>query len=121
MKLGVERHGPSAPSTRQFGKYDSFTSTGTPVRSTSKEIESSVLCTLETWTSGSVRRASRCAADPGARFHDDGPSATTGLSSCFGNQNHGTPTSCSQSLGETPVATTGWYFSDSTNGEFFTL
>ena len=42
MKLGVARHGPSAPSASQFGKYDVFTITGTPVRDTSNEIESSV-------------------------------------------------------------------------------
>ena len=32
MKFGVSRHGPSAPVASQFGKYDVFTTTGTPVR-----------------------------------------------------------------------------------------
>ena len=53
MKSGVARYGPLPPSTSQFGKYEVFTITGTPVRDTSNEIESSVLRTFETFTSGS--------------------------------------------------------------------
>src|SRR6476469_5850048 len=120
MKFGVARQGPTAPSTRQFGKYDSLTSTGTPVRSTSNEIESSVVCTLVTCTGDSVRRGSRSAADPGARLQLAGPPAATGLSRCPGNQNQPTPTSCAQALADTPVATTGWYESGWTSGESFT-
>src|SRR5205814_162809 len=41
IRLGVTRHGPLAPEVFQFGKYDAFTSTGDPGRSTSKEIRSS--------------------------------------------------------------------------------
>src|SRR3954468_4895023 len=56
MKLGVARYGPCAPLTFQFGKYDTFTSTGTPGLATSKETPSSVVTTFETPAS-SWRRA----------------------------------------------------------------
>ena len=36
ISLGVARHGPFAPFACQFGKYDVFTSTGTPGWDTSK-------------------------------------------------------------------------------------
>ena len=39
MKLGVARHGPSAPLAVQFGKYDVLTITGTPVRDTRNDTE----------------------------------------------------------------------------------
>ena len=35
--FGAKRYGPSAPLARQLGKYDSFTTTGTPTRSTAKD------------------------------------------------------------------------------------
>ena len=41
------------PVASQFGKYELLTMTGTPVRDTSNEIESSALRTFETFTSGS--------------------------------------------------------------------
>src|ERR1700685_1900739 len=34
MRFGATRHGPSAPNACQFGKYETFTRTGVPVRST---------------------------------------------------------------------------------------
>src|SRR5262245_42512251 len=116
MKLGVARYGPSAPLTRQFGKYDVFTSTGLPPRSTSKLTESSVVCTFVTFAGFVIaRRGSRNAADASAWRQDDGPLATTGLSSWSGYHHHGAATFCSQpsGSGDTPSATTGWYVSPS--------
>ena len=55
MKLGVARHGPSAPWAVQFGKYDVLTITGTPVRDTRNDTEWSVVRTLVTVTGGSER------------------------------------------------------------------
>src|SRR5207253_10801432 len=43
MKFGVTRHGPRAPDAFQFGKYEVFTRTGDPVRSTSNEMRSSLV------------------------------------------------------------------------------
>src|SRR6478736_4469057 len=119
MKLGVARYGPSAPLTRQFGKYDVFTRTGLPTWSTSKLTESSVLCTFVTLAGFAIaRRGSRNAAEPCAWRHDDRPLATTGLSSWSGNHHHGAAIFCSHPSGSgaTPSATTGWYVSPSTNG-----
>ena len=42
IRFGASRYGPFAPVTFQFGKYDSFTSTGLPISETSKEILSTV-------------------------------------------------------------------------------
>src|SRR5262245_22000955 len=123
MKLGVARYGPSAPLTRQFGKYDVLTSTGLPIWSTSKLTESSVARTWVTLAGFVIaRRRSRSAADPSAWRHDDGPLATTGLSSCSGNHHQGTAIRCSQpsGSGDTPSATTGWFVSPSTSGASFT-
>src|SRR3954463_8207883 len=53
MRLGVDRKGPSAPVASQLGKYDVFTSTGTPILSTSNDIESSPVWMLDTFTSSS--------------------------------------------------------------------
>src|SRR3954453_12445517 len=55
MRLGVDRNGPSAPVASQLGKYDVLTMTGTPIRSTSNDIESSPAWMLDTFTSSSVR------------------------------------------------------------------
>src|SRR6185436_15618610 len=52
IRFGVNRHGPLAPDAFQFGKYDDFTTTGTPMRSTSKEMRSSVARMRETLASG---------------------------------------------------------------------
>ena len=48
IRLGATRQGPSAPDTCQLGKYETFTSTGVPTRSTWKLIELSVWVTWET-------------------------------------------------------------------------
>src|SRR3954451_10574698 len=53
MRLGVDRKGPSAPVASQLGKYDVLTSTGTPILSTSNDIESSPAWMLDTFTSSS--------------------------------------------------------------------
>src|SRR3954469_16250311 len=119
MKFGVARYGPSAPLTRQFGKYDVFTSTGLPTWSTSKLTELSLAWTFVTCAGFVIaRRGRRSAAEPGAWRHDDGPLATTGLSSWSGNHHHGAAIFCSHPLGSglTPSATTGWYVSPSTSG-----
>src|SRR5262245_20776221 len=119
MKFGVARYGPSAPLTRQFGKYDVFTSTGLPTMSTSKLTESSVARTWVTLAGVVIaRRCSLSATAPSAWRHDDRPLATTGLSSWSGNHLHGTAIFCSHPSGSgvTPSATTGWYLSPSTNG-----
>jgi hypothetical protein len=50
--LGDTRYGPVAPETFQFGKYEAFTSTGLPVRSTWNEMDRSVVTTLETLACG---------------------------------------------------------------------
>src|SRR5262245_21555095 len=123
MKFGVVRYGPSAPLTRQFGKYDVFTSTGLPTLSTSKLTELSVERTLLTLAGFVIaRRGSRSAAEPSACRHDDGPLATTGLSSWSGNHHHGTAIFCSHPSGSgaTPSVTTGWYVRPSTSGASLT-
>src|SRR5437660_2828952 len=56
MKLGVTRHGPFAPVVFQFGKYDIFTSTGAPTRSTSNATRSSPITTLLTRAGVTDRR-----------------------------------------------------------------
>ena len=43
MKFGATRYGPRPFSTRQFGKYEVFTSTGTPNSLTRKDMESAVV------------------------------------------------------------------------------
>ena len=56
IKLGVTRYGPLAPDTCQLGKYDTLTSTGTPIVSTSNDTLSSPLWMLVTWTGWSEVR-----------------------------------------------------------------
>src|ERR1700690_4425127 len=53
MKFGLTRYGPVAPVTCQRGKYEIFTSIGTPTRLTWNEIDCSPTFTLETATFGS--------------------------------------------------------------------
>ena len=140
MKFGVARYGPSAPDTVQFGKYDVFTITGTPVRDTWNDTESSVVRIRLTSTAGAASSGSRLFAGsdesgtsawvtPGgrARFHSSGPSATSGrprMSSrrastgvVAGASHHGTATSSCQSPAGTPGTTTGSNGSPSTSFE----
>src|ERR1700722_10834366 len=48
MRLGVTRHGPSAPLACQLGKYETLTSTGVPTRDTWKLMDESVCVTAVT-------------------------------------------------------------------------
>ena len=70
MKLGVARHGPSAPSAVQFGYHDVFTITGTPVRDTSNWIDDSVVRMFDTSTGGNACFFVVRALAAGARVHD---------------------------------------------------
>src|SRR5215207_10124884 len=90
MKLGVARHGPSAPSASQFGYHDVLTITGTPARDTSNSIDDSVVRMFETSTGGSACFAVLRAVAAGARVHDAGPSAVSGRSIALESENHGT-------------------------------
>src|SRR5215218_10291213 len=119
MKLGVARHGPSAPCAVQLGKYDVLTITGTPGRDTRNDMEWSVVRTSVTATGGSDRFGTASMAgsfgfgastyvNPGcAFFQREGPSATNGRSSSersrapagvrVGASHHGTATLSCQS------------------------
>src|SRR5690606_3614001 len=88
MKLGATRYGPSAPSTRQFGKYDIFTSTGLPTRSTSNETLSSSTTTSLT-SAGSTRR-SRARSCESTRCQPSGPSTASGTDQRAGPLNQRT-------------------------------
>src|SRR5579884_92387 len=52
MRLGVTRHGPPAPVACQFGKYDTLTRTGVPVRPTSKLTDCPARWTCDTVVGG---------------------------------------------------------------------
>src|SRR6185312_2635383 len=67
MKLGVARHGPSAPSAFQFGYQEVLTITGTPVRETSNWIDDSVVWMFDTSTWGSACLPTDRALAAGAR------------------------------------------------------
>src|SRR4051794_32352381 len=77
--LGVTRHGPLAPEACQLGKYDIFTRTGWPTRSTSKEIRSSFCTMLVTLTGVTGSRGGSTAA-PSTRGHSFGPLTARGTS-----------------------------------------
>src|SRR2546423_888494 len=64
MKLGVTRHGPFAPDAFQLGKYDTFTRTGAPGRSTSNEMPSSSVRMLVTRVSWTGRRSGASTVTP---------------------------------------------------------
>src|SRR3954451_14419046 len=83
--LGVTRQGPWAPAAFQFGKYDIFTSTGWPTRSTSKEMRSSVILTLLTVT-GATGCSSGWAASICTRGHSLGPLAANGMDHRLGSR-----------------------------------
>ena len=131
MKFGVTRHGPSAPDACQFGKNDVLTSTGTPTRSTSNEMPSSDVSTLETRTRGRRRvggsstvtpvpigRTSPSGSDAVTRGHDDGPDDANGTDHRDGSSNHGADTSSQSSAAcEIPSTTAGVDRSGSTTAE----
>src|SRR5205823_1956093 len=96
-RLGATRQGPLAPEAFQLGKYDVFTSTGVPGRSTSKEMRSSLVWIPLTFAGVTGRRAGRSmrtslpavAAAPAVsvrarrtrtRGHSFGPSTAKGTS-----------------------------------------
>src|SRR2546421_11085181 len=83
--LGVTRYGPLAPSARQFGKYDAFTSTGLPTVSTSNEMLLSVVLMplMRGWSAIGVRGGWGSA--PSTRFRDDGPLAASGTAQRVGS------------------------------------
>src|SRR3954471_15448875 len=85
MKVGVARHGPSAPSASQFGYHDVFAITGTPVRDTSNSIDDSVVRMFDTSTGGSGRRFALREVAAGARVHDAGPSSVSGRAIASGS------------------------------------
>ena len=65
IRFGVTRHGPAAPSASQLGKNEVRTMTGTPMRSTWNEMEStsatmSVTCTGSSARSSGSSPAGRC-------------------------------------------------------------
>src|SRR3954447_14691768 len=73
MRFGARRYGPLAPETFQFGKYDSFTSTGLPISETSNEIESTVVRTLLTCVGVTVRGCARFRSLASTRTQSFGP------------------------------------------------
>src|SRR5579863_3968847 len=75
MRFGSDRHGPCAPVACHDGKYETRTSTGTPVRLTWKLTSLSVARMDDTVTAGSAR-CSAGATPLGARAHDARPPAT---------------------------------------------
>lgn len=111
MKFGVTRHGPSAPDACQFGKYDVFTSTGTPTRETSNDTPSSDVVTSDTRTLGSGRErvgdatatpdptgpSSRAGMSASTRGHDAGPDDASGTAHRGGSPNHDAETSSQSS------------------------
>src|SRR6476646_8503741 len=90
MKLGVARHGPSAPSAFQLGYHDVLTITGTPVRDTSNSTDDSVVRMLATSTFGSACFFASSAWAAGTRVHDAGTSSVSGRSRAVAAENHGT-------------------------------
>ncbi len=79
IRLGVIRHGPSAPSTFQLGKYETLTTTGTPVRSTVNDTLSTPASMPDTTTGGNDRRSGSPSA--GTRCHASGPPTVRGTAS----------------------------------------
>src|SRR2546430_17322140 len=74
IRFGATRQGPFAPVACQLGKYDAFTSTGEPVRSTSKLIRSSLVL-MPLTCAGATVRAGGVGSAPRTRAPCDGPLA----------------------------------------------
>src|SRR5579871_1123207 len=89
MRLGATRHGPSAPLACQFGKYDVFTRTGVPVRSTSKLMRSSLILMLVTAATGTAT-CGGVALAPWTRGQLDGPDAASSTGQRDASWYHGT-------------------------------
>src|SRR5262245_28035795 len=119
IRFGDTRHGPSAPEACQFGKYDTFTSTGTPTLSTSKLIRSSPVVMFETVTGS---RAVLGGVSPGwIRCHSFGPLPASSTSHVAGSRKKSSDT-LSQlfELRSAPFTTTGSLVSGVTRSEFAT-
>src|SRR6478609_11373670 len=133
IRFGDTRYGPSAPDTSQFGKYDAFTSTGTPTSSTENEIVSLPISMSLTSTSGSALRGSsgtwsmgpdspswsrayftmwRSSVGTGSastRSQSSGPLAARGTSRAFESRNQAEAVGSQPSwLWSMPSTTTGW-------------
>ena len=112
IRLGVTRHGPLAPEACQFGKYDAFTRTGEPGRSTSKEMRSSPVRMLLTLVARTGMRSACWIWTPAPtlpgpvvgffltvmRCHGEGPSAARGTAQVWGSCWYQSTATSSQSL-----------------------
>src|SRR5207248_11748581 len=107
LRFGATRQGPFAPVACQLGKYDAFTSTGEPVRSTSKLIRSSLVL-MPLTCAGATVRAGGLGSAPRTRAHCDGPLAASITFHRLGSSYHETA-AFSHDLPPlaTPVMTTG--------------
>src|ERR1700737_2728559 len=108
IKLGATRYGPLAPETRQLGKYDTFTRTGTPTLSTLNDTELSLDAMWSTCTGCSTVRGGSVAMGA-TRAHALGPAAAYSTSERFWSRyqaseasSHGLPPLAM------PLITTGW-------------
>src|SRR5256885_7957564 len=108
IRLGATRQGPLAPVACQLGKYDVFTSTGDPVRSTSKLIRSSLVL-IPLTCAGATVRAGGFGSAPRTRAHWAGPLAASITFHRLGSSYQETA-ALSHDLPPfaTPVMTTGW-------------
>jgi len=107
IRLGATLQGPSAPVACQSGKKEVLTSTGVPVRSTWKEMVSSVWVTAVTVAAGSGT-AVGALSPTGTRSQVDGPPAA-GTTSHRDGSSYQLTAGASQLpwLGPTPCHTTG--------------
>ena len=102
------RHGPFAPSTFQFGKYDALTSTGVPTLLTWNEMVS-VPVTMSVTATGVVGIVSTDAVPSSSaamRCHSLGPPDAGYTAHCLASM-YQASTAFNQSFGATPVRTAG--------------
>ena len=110
MRFGVARHGPSAPDASQLGKKEVRTITGTPMRSTWNEIESTPVVMSVTLTGGSGRRSG--SSPEATRCHPSGPPMVRGtaVEPCWNTSTAGSSqpawSTSTKAAGSTSIGTT---------------
>jgi hypothetical protein len=116
IRLGVTRHGPSAPEASQLGKYDAFTNTGVPVRLTSNEMRSPSSSIPVTWAGGtgragtvpSVERTRRQASGPPAARWTSGRPASMNQGADSSSHAFSPPAMAGATTGSLASGSTSW-------------
>src|SRR5579883_2580162 len=90
MRFGVTRKGPSAPLACQFGKKDTLTSTGVPIRDTWNRNDSGSARTADTAVAGTGTRGGDAAPEAAGRTRgqEAGPPAASSTGHAAGSSYH---------------------------------